>query len=126
MGGYGTWNAAIRVFAYPEIYLLPELRPVTVPPAPPRPIDQTNAYRQLMTDLRNQPRLTPVQARALALRYHQTLEGDLGDVLPASMRPGALTITEQITDSELAARRTFIRDTLFAGITDPSKAPEAL
>jgi len=126
MGGYGTWNAAIRVFAYPEIYLLPELRPVTVPPAPPappRPIDQTNAYRQLMTDLRNQPRLTPVQARALALRYHQTLALDLGTVLPASLRPEVLTITEQITDSQLAARRTFIRDTLFAGITDPSKAP---
>lgn len=129
MGGYGTWNAAIRVFAYPEIYLLPELRPVTVPPvppappAPPRPIDQTNAYQQLMTDLRNQPRLTPVQARALALRYHQTLNSDLGDVLPASLRPGVLTITEQVTDSQLAVRRTFIRDTLFARITDPSKAP---
>ncbi|HEY5114362.1 MAG TPA: Ig-like domain-containing protein, partial [Nakamurella sp.] len=123
MGGYGTWNAAIRVFAYPEIYLLPELRPVTVPPAPPRPIDQTNAYQQLMTDLRNQPRLTPAAARALAARYHQTLASNLGTVLPASLRPGALTITEQVTDSQLAARRTFIRDTLFAGITDPSKAP---
>ena len=30
MGGYGTWNAAIRVFAYPETYLLPELRPLAV------------------------------------------------------------------------------------------------
>ena len=27
MGAYATWHAAIRVFAYPENYLLPELRP---------------------------------------------------------------------------------------------------
>ena len=26
MGAYATWHAAIRVFAYPESYLLPELR----------------------------------------------------------------------------------------------------
>ncbi|MCA1702140.1 MAG: hypothetical protein LC808_02265 [Actinobacteria bacterium] len=117
MGGYGTWNAAIRVFAYPEIYLLPELRPISA---------QTAAYRQLMKDLRNQPRLTPVQARVLAANYHQKLTTDLGDALPPSMRKGALTITEQLTDSELGARRDFIRDKLFSGITDPTKAPNYL
>ena len=60
MGGYGTWNSAIRVFAYPETYLLPELRPV-----------HTAAYATLMTDLRNQPRLTPPQAVGLARKYHR-------------------------------------------------------
>ena len=114
MGGYSTWNSAIRVFAYPETYLLPELRPIQ---------GQTGAYQTLMTDLRNQPRLTPVQARDMARKYHQALTSALGSTLPAALRAGAITITDQLTDSQLAQRRTFIRDTLFAGITDPAKAP---
>ena len=39
MGGYPTWHAAIRVFAYPEIYLLPELRP---PQHRPQPISNAD------------------------------------------------------------------------------------
>ena len=123
MGGYGTWNAAIRVFAYPESYLLPELRPLPVPPAPPQPLDQTAAYQQLMTDLRNEPRLTPPRAQDLADRYHQKLAGDLGGDLPPAVRPDALTITETLTDSQLADRREFIREQFFTDITDPAKAP---
>ena len=60
MGGYATWNAAMRVFAYPESYLLPELRPLS---------EQTGPFQVLMTDLRNHPRLTPVQARNFAEIY---------------------------------------------------------
>ena len=123
MGGYGTWNAAIRVFAYPESYLLPELRPLAVPPAPPQPLDQTAAYQQLMIDLRNEPRLTPPRAQDLADRYHQKLAGDLGGDLPPAVRPDALTITETLTDSQLADRREFIREQFFTDITDPAKAP---
>ena len=78
MGAYATWHAAIRVFAYPENYLLPELRP---------PSAQTKAYKDLMEALRNQPRLTPYQARAtLAKKYHQEVTSEPGITLPASLQ----------------------------------------
>jgi len=116
MGGYATWNAAIRVFAYPETYLLPELRPAAT---------QTNAYHQLLIDLRNETRLSPIQARSLALNYLIKLTTDLGNTLPADLRSGSLVITEQLTDAQLAARRKFIGDH-FTGITTPSQAPNYL
>lgn len=117
MGGYATWNAAIRVFAYPESFLLPELRPAAV---------QTGAYRKLIADLRNFPRLTPTQARKQADLYHQALTAELQAELPPQLRKGALLITEQLTDSELASRRdTLIRD-LFGNIADPVLAPNYL
>lgn len=116
MGGYATWNAAIRVFAYPESYLLPELRPAS---------SQTAAFRKLMGELRNQPRLNPVQARGLAAAYLQALTAELGDTLPPALRADALAITEQLTDTQLAARRAFISE-LFGNITDPHAAPNYL
>lgn len=117
MGGYATWNAAIRVFAYPESYLLPELRPVSA---------QTEAYKKLMVDLRNQPRLTPVQARKLAAAYLDALRSDPSVTLPPSLRkdaPAVLVITEQLTDTELAQRRDTLIRGLFGNITDSSRAP---
>lgn len=117
MGGYATWNAAIRVFAYPESFLLPELRPAAA---------QSVAYRKLIADLRNFPRLTPAQARKQADLYHQALTTELQADLPSQLRKGALLITEQLTDSELAGRRdTLIRD-LFGNIGDPALAPNYL
>jgi hypothetical protein len=114
MGSYATWHAAIRVFAYPESYLLPELRPA-----------QTTAYQNLIQDLRNQPRLTPALARTLAETYHTKL----GDTLPAALRHGSLVITEQLSDTELASRRSFIQ-TIFNDttnrITNPHLAPDYL
>ncbi|MDX8126801.1 Ig-like domain-containing protein [Methylomonas sp. OY6] len=117
MGGYATWNAAIRVFAYPESFLLPELRPAAA---------QSEAYRKLIADLRNFPRLTPTQARKQADLYHQALTAELLADLPPPLRKGTLVITEQLTDSELASRRdTLIRD-LFGSISDPALVPNYL
>ena len=116
MGGYATWNAAMLVFAYPEAYLLPELRPSAA---------QTKAYRKLMADLRNQPRLTPLQARNFAATYLDGLTTEVGNDLPAALRKGALVITEQLTDTELATRRASIQS-LFGAITTPSQAPNYL
>lgn len=119
MGGYATWNAAIRVFAYPESYLLPELRPV-----------QTKAFRDLSDKLRNHPRLTPVQARKLAGEYLAGLKQELaprpGDTLPPLLQDPGFKITEALTDTELASRRIWLRDQIFAGVTVPSLAPEYL
>ncbi|MGB0127643.1 MAG: neuraminidase-like domain-containing protein [Rhodocyclaceae bacterium] len=113
MGTYATWHAAIRVFAYPESYLLPELRPQAA---------QTAAYKNLMKDLRDQQRLSPAQARNLAAAYHQALTTELGTTLPETLRKGALLITEQLSDTQLADRRSFIQG-FFSGIANPHLAP---
>jgi Tc toxin complex TcA C-terminal TcB-binding domain len=114
MGGYATWHAAMRVFAYPESYLLPELRPTssTTPT-----IVQTGAFSTLMDDLRNEPRLTAKRARELAKKY---LDG-----LTTTLDPG-FVITEQLTDSQLSARRQTIINLFGTGITNPSLAPSYL
>jgi hypothetical protein len=115
MGGYATWHAAMRVFAYPETYLLPELRPTS---STTTTINRTDAFRQLTEDLRDQPRLTAEQSRKLAKKYLEMLTADLGIALPASLRDPAFVITEQLTDSQLAARRLTI-ETLFGGVVNP-------
>jgi hypothetical protein len=117
MGGYATWNSAIRVFAYPESYLLPELRP---------PSTQTKAYADLMAALRNQPRLTPQQARDLAAAYLAALKVEPSDPPrspPVPDLPADELITDQLTDTQLAARRDTLIPPLFGDITDPSKVP---
>ena len=131
-GVYATWHAAMRVFAYPESYLLPELRPkssntTTVVP--------TAAFQLLIKKLRDQPRLTADQARRDAEEYLSYLRADLNVSLPATLKlsgaplplePGPLVITEQLTDSQLAGRRNFI-PTLYGPsnnrITNPFLAP---
>ncbi len=117
MGGYATWNAAIRVFAYPESYLLPELRP---------PSSQTQAYKDLMEALRNQPRLTPQQARGLAQTYLTALKEEPSDPPlspPVPDLPADKLITDQLTDTQLADRRDNLIPPLFGEITKPSEAP---
>src|SRR5262249_37096297 len=96
-----------------ETFLLPELRPPTA---------RTGAFSGLMRDLRNQPRLTAIQARTQADIYLGALRTELGNALPASLRQDAFVITEQLTDTELAARRSMISG-FFGSITNPAQAP---
>jgi hypothetical protein len=119
MSGYGAWHAVMRVFAYPENYLLPELRPTS---ASTPTINRTAAFGRLLTDLRDRPRLTAEQARGVAEDYLERLTNDLGATLPVSLRHPGFVITEQLTDSQLAARRQTIL-TLFGSITNPFLAP---
>jgi Tc toxin complex TcA C-terminal TcB-binding domain/Bacterial Ig domain len=123
MGGYTTWNAAMRVFAYPESYLLPELRPAssTAPTLVP-----TAAYQDLMKALRDQTRLTAVTAREIAKTYLTKLTTDLGATLPPSLRHPTFVITEQLTDTQLANTRRPLIAGLFGAITNPSLAPNYL
>ncbi|MGH9753407.1 MAG: Ig-like domain-containing protein, partial [Blastocatellia bacterium] len=107
MSGYGVWNAAMRVFAYPENYLLPELRPKSG--AIHTTTNQTGAFRQLMTGLRNRSRLTAEQARGLAKDYLEMLTTELGADLPEQLRSPGFVITEQLNNSQLDARRDTIR-----------------
>jgi hypothetical protein len=123
MGGYTTWNAAMRVFAYPESYLLPELRPAssTTPT-----LVTTAAYQELMKSLRDQTRLTAEKAREIAKNYLSKLTTDLGPTLPESLRHPAFVITEQLTDTQLATTRRLLITGLFGSITNPSLAPNYL
>jgi len=104
------------VFAYPESYLLPELRPG---------VTQTTPYHDLLIELRNQTRLTPVQARKLAEKYHAALTTKLGANLPEPLRDTALVITEQLTDTQLSERRTLIANQ-FGNLANPAQAPNYL
>src|SRR5262245_17151897 len=117
MGGYTTRNAAMRVFAYPESYLLPELRPAssTIPT-----LVTTAAYQELMKALRDETRLTAEKARELAKNYLTKLTTDLGATLPASLRHPTFEITEQLTDTQLATTRRQLIAGLFGAITNPS------
>ncbi|MDQ3829140.1 MAG: hypothetical protein M3361_07485, partial [Candidatus Tectomicrobia bacterium] len=78
-----------------------------------------------MKDLRDQSRLTPAQARSFAEKYHIAVTSELGATLPPSLRHGSLVITEQLSDTQLVARRSFI-ETFFSGITNPHLAPNYL
>jgi hypothetical protein len=123
MGGYTTWNAAMRVFAYPESYLLPELRPASST-APT--LVTTAAYQELMKAMRDQTRLTADKARELAKNYLSKLTTDLGPTLPESLRHPTFVITEQLTDTQLATTRRLLISGLFGAITNPSLAPNYL
>lgn len=116
MGSYATWHSAMAVFAYPENHLLPELRPAEA---------QTAACKKLLSELRNHPRLGTAQARKLAAAYLLALTDELGEALPPALRHGALVITEQLSDSQLAERRQFIRQ-LFGDADRPERAPAYL
>src|SRR5207244_12088547 len=58
IGSYSTWRAAMFVFLYPENVLIPSLRRW-----------QTPAFRQLVSDLRNNRRLSADQACQAAANY---------------------------------------------------------
>src|SRR5262245_24594510 len=122
IGGYTTWNAAMRVFAYPESYLLPELRPAS---SPTQGLVPTAAYQELMKGLRDETRLSAEKARHLAETYLHKLTDDLATLPPTLCHP-TFVITEQLTDTQLVERRNSIRDTYFSGITNPSQAPNYL
>lgn len=63
LGSYTSWRSAMFVFLYPEIILRPQLRRW-----------QTPAFQTLVEELRNNRRLTPVDACRAAERYSQYFE----------------------------------------------------
>lgn len=121
MGSYANWYSAMQVFLHPENFLLPTLRPTPdlpngeVTPSVMEKETQTNAFRELIKDLRNGPQLTPEQARSFAKEYFVRLKSDYKNKfqLPVLLNEPILPnkpfqITEQYTQSELLklSRRT--------------------
>src|SRR5262249_22441345 len=96
MGSYATWQAATRVFLWPEALLKPNLR-----------ADATAAFQALVSRLRNNALLTPEAARAQAVQYLQEVGANPG--LPQ-------TITDQLTELQLLDLQKHIRD-VFAQYT---------
>jgi hypothetical protein len=114
MGAYANWYSAMQVFLHPENFLLPTLRPTPdLPEGENTPSEmeketQTHAFRELIKDLRNNPQLTPEQARSFAKDYFDMLKSDYKNKfqLPALLNLPILPskpfqITEQYTQSEL-------------------------
>lgn len=102
IGSYTGWQAAMRIFLWPENLLQPGLRP-----------DATSAFRSMVTRLRNIASLTPDAARAEAAHY-------LSDVGPQPGLPA--TLTENLNQAGLLALQTQIRN-VFLPYTDGQTPP---
>lgn len=98
MGSYSGWQAAMRVFLWPENLLLPGLRHVS--PDPVQPGESTQAFNNLVKRLRGYKQLTPDQARAEAVKW-------LADIGPKGGLPQ--TITELLDEAGLLALRAQIQ-----------------
>ncbi|NOU13039.1 MAG: hypothetical protein HOO92_03580 [Methylococcaceae bacterium] len=122
IGSYRTWLAAMRVFAYPENQLFPNLyvtdRTLLTP---------TQAFigaEGLIVKLRKEARLTPAKARKLAGEYLDKLRAEV----PAANTglPANFVLTDlQMSADELNRRRDKINE-LFSNITDPNAIPPYL
>ncbi|WP_019501043.1 OmpL47-type beta-barrel domain-containing protein [Pseudanabaena sp. PCC 6802] len=123
MGAYATWRASMFVFGYPENYLLPSLRP-SQNQNPNQALSRTPAFNTLITNLRDNLRLTPAQARTEAQTYLDTLRVQHSD-LPAELKNTAFKITDQLSETELIQRQTLIQG-LFGMVTNPYQASKYL
>jgi hypothetical protein len=123
-GSYETWQGAMRVFIYPESHLLPTLRPASADNRKP-----TDAYQTLIKNLRTIGRIVPAQARDNAAAYLTDLRNELNlppelrDPPPPTQNP--FLLTEQLTDSQLAARQA-LSAKLMATFENPYEAPSYL
>jgi hypothetical protein len=73
LGSYATWRAAVFVFIYPENVLMPSLKQ-----------RQTWGFRELVTGLRSNSRLTPDQACSLGRNYSDYFQDVCALTLEAS------------------------------------------
>ncbi|WP_346294111.1 neuraminidase-like domain-containing protein [Sphaerothrix gracilis] len=93
IGSYTSWRSAMFVFLYPENLLLPQLRRW-----------QTPAFQTLVQEIRNNRRLTPVDACQAAERYAQYFE----DI--CKLRLAASVISRTKTYDDDRCRKTFKGD----------------
>jgi hypothetical protein len=120
MSTFEAWLAGIKIFAYPENQLSPNL----YLPGTPALSLTTTYFSTLLSQLRSQARFTPADARTAASSYISSLLKDadvdanysVGDVLNAKDAP---PFTDQLTDQQLATRRKNIQDK-FAPINVPA------
>jgi hypothetical protein len=111
MGSYATWRAAMFVFLYPENMLLPGLREKNL----------TDAFSSLVIRLRKEQRLSPERARQFAEDYLRGVTTEVGKDFPATLKDENFQITEQLSETELTARRALIQG-FFSATTNPHAA----
>ena len=93
---YDRWLAAMRGFAYPENQLQPQLY-IAENAGSGLVLEPTQAYTDFIKALSALASPTPDQVRTLARNYL--------DALPGDVRPDGVTLTEHLTNAELAARQ---------------------
>jgi Tc toxin complex TcA C-terminal TcB-binding domain len=120
MGSYQTWLAAIRVFAYPENQLFPNLYVHDDPFLKP-----TQAFLDLIRDFRQAFKVTPEAARHKASDYLTHLRPELGASLPAALQSPTFLLTDQMSDTDLVARQQLVTS-IFGTILDPNNIPQSL
>jgi hypothetical protein len=94
--------------------------------------EPTIAYQELIDTkdnekMRSSVRITPGQARDAAKEYLGQLRAEFAadSTFPAALKDSAFVITEQMTDSQLAARQT-LSVQLMSSFTNPYQAPAYL
>jgi hypothetical protein len=124
MGSYRSWVAAMRVFAYPESQLFPNLYMKNVRENPP--LEPTRPFEDLIKSLRGTFRVTPQIARQKADEYlDQLRRANLPVPLPPKLLDPAFKLKDEMSDAELIGRQRFVAE-LFGNITDPNSIPQAL
>lgn len=122
MGSYRTWLAAIRVFAYPENQLFPNLY---VPVGDRlKPTKSFIGKDGLIDRLRKTPKVTPQVARDLAKQYLENLRKE-PDV-PAGNLPANFILTDQQLSADEQTERLALIAKLFSGMTNPNDIPQYL
>jgi len=122
MSSYQTWLAAIRLFAYPENQLFPNLYRADVQ----QTLMPSNAFigpNGLIAQLRKIAKLTPDSARKLAADYIAALriETPVPPGNPATSLPADFVLTDkQMTAAELQNRLNLIAN-LFQDRSDPQR-----
>jgi len=122
MGSYRTWLAAIRVFAYPENLLFPNL--YIHDDQFLKPTEAFIGVNGLIGDLRKAVnKVTPEFARTKAKAYLAQLRAEWPEA--AAKLPADFSLTDQLSDQELRDRQTLVT-TLFGNAVDPSVVPQYL
>ena len=133
IGSYHTWLAAMRVFAYPENQLFPNLYVTDRTLLKPTQafIGAVPGAEGLIVKLRKEAKLTPAKARKLAAEYLRNLRTEVPDA--AAKLPANFILTDlQMSAEELNNRKSLIAG-LFKDssvppkdITDPNAIPQYL
>ena len=114
-GSYPSWQAAMRVFYWPENALWPTLRNVSKQPS--KVSDATQAFQNLAVRLRNYSPLTPRQAREEAAQYLKDLLKDLGSP-PLFPSDSNLVLNDQLDEQGLLQLQQLVM-----GVFTQSKPP---
>ena len=124
MGSFATWRAAMLVFLYPENLLLPSLRGKLTDEF--RIEQRSGSFETLVDNLRAQQLLTPDAARWEANDYLTRLRTlPVSSVLPDELKE-PFRITEQLSEADLRARATQIRNAFAAYSPLPNDSADTL